>query len=122
MWIKIIDSYSNNVKDDALYWHNEMASVSSLAGAIWRQKDHLAIEEYVAEKRTKRKGKKWNGRGDLFFLCEGKEYLVEAKQVEVSISRRASITLNKITEALQKALNDVKALILRKKYLWLLFS
>ncbi|GAG55246.1 unnamed protein product, partial [marine sediment metagenome] len=108
-WIKIIDGYSNNVKDDALYWHNEMASVSSLAGAIWRQKDHLAIEEYVTEKRTKRKGKKWNGRGDLYFRCGRTDYIAEAKQKEVSISSTASKTIDHIKEALDNALDDVEA-------------
>lgn len=66
---------------DAPWWYNERASLSILAGAIWRS-GYLAFEEYSDEKWLHRGPKRttYTGRCDLYFELGHKGYVVEAKQ------------------------------------------
>src|SRR5438445_755881 len=67
---------------DAPWWYNERASLSVLAGAIWRA-GGIAFEEYSEEKmyvhRHETGHKSYLGRCDLFFEIGSKEFIAEAK-------------------------------------------
>jgi hypothetical protein len=63
--------------DDATWWNNERATLSVLAGAIWRRKG-LVIEEFATEKIMKSESKA--GRCDISFLFRKNVFIGEAKQ------------------------------------------
>lgn len=109
-WIDIINRYTNNyTEEDALYWYNERATLSTLAGAIWKTgANNFVLEEFRIDKESRRDGS-WQGRADMFFVCGRKQYIVEAKQLWISISNRSHISTDKITAALQIARNEVVA-------------
>lgn len=74
-WQKINRDYLEDSEfSDSLYWYNERANISCLAGAIWKLGGY-ALEEYTA---TKGKEKKY-GRIDLYFSIDEIEYIIEAK-------------------------------------------
>jgi hypothetical protein len=84
-WNALISEYiatyrQGDVATDASYWYGERACVSLLAGAAWRVKGALALQEYAAEKNSK-VGANYRGRGDLWFRFanETSGYLVESK-------------------------------------------
>lgn len=66
---------------DAPWWYGERASLSVLAGAIWKS-GGVALEEYAIERkkdvrhnqRTRR-----TGRNDLYFNLGGNDFVLEAK-------------------------------------------
>lgn len=68
---------------DAPWWYGERASLSILAGAVWRS-GGVAFEEYSEDKlHVPHHGAQkmpYSGRCDLFFQLAGKEFVVEAKQ------------------------------------------
>jgi hypothetical protein len=81
-WFNVLREYRGdrqvNVEDDVAYWYNERATLSTLAGALWRSRC-LVLEEY----QTLRQGngsKAGPGRADLWCKIAGVEYTVEAKQ------------------------------------------
>lgn len=106
-WADIIEQYTNNYNnDDALYWYNERATLSTLAGAIWKEnKNNFVLEEFRIDKRSKRDGN-YKGRADMYFTYGRKQYIVESKQIWVSISDRANITTNIINKSLRDARHD----------------
>ena len=82
---EIIKSYTQNYatgveeKFDVPYFYNERATLSVLAGGIWRaDPDNLVIEEYSTLK-DKEDGP-FKGRRDIWFLSGGVECRAEAKQ------------------------------------------
>lgn len=93
LWRQIIDQWvQNNIDylevnnfEDATYWHNEMANISCLVGAIWKI-GGVAISEYTINKDTIKNGTKTNGennngRADLYFSINKTKYLVESKYI-----------------------------------------
>ncbi len=87
-WTKLICRYTEKVNsEDALYWYNERATLSTLAHAIARR-GHVVLEEYRMQKRSLREGR-WEGRADLYFVCKKTDYVAEAKQLWLSISKRS---------------------------------
>ncbi len=88
---------------DALYWYNERATLSTLAHAIVRT-NNIALEEYRMRKNSIHQGP-GEGRTDLFFRCGRTEYVAEAKQMWLSISKRAKrgSWRNRIGKTLYKA-------------------
>lgn len=122
-WVEIISTYTNEYDpEDALYWYNERATLSTLAAAITRQPYRtFVLEEYRTEKRDDERGK-WPGRADLFFVCHRTAYVAEAKQVWVSISSRAGESVAKITKALHLARKEaVKGKSLEHRRLGIVF-
>lgn len=94
-WNRIIDRWIQNNIDyllendfkDAAYWHNEMANISCLVGAIWKI-GGVAISEYTINKDTYNdqnniisSGQNNNGRADLYFSINKTKYLVESKYI-----------------------------------------
>lgn len=49
-WIRIHESFCKLNKDDSLYWYNERATLSTLAGADWSLKGYC-LEEYRTDKK-----------------------------------------------------------------------
>ncbi|MGD9969155.1 MAG: hypothetical protein AB7S65_01745 [Sulfuricurvum sp.] len=112
-WLEIINQWiQNNIDylekhnfDDAAYWHNEMANISCLSGAIWKL-GGVAVCEYTIDKDTCKNGKltqgeDLNGRADLYFMMEKKRYLVEAKYI-----RAKTIENGNIQNAMHTALKN----------------
>lgn len=102
-WIKIHKSFCSRFEDDSLYWHNERASISTLAGAVWKCGE-VCLEEYGALKMKHKNN--FIGRADLWFTQGNKEYYVEAKKIEISLSEKAYSSTKKITEKLKAARDD----------------
>lgn len=74
-WQKINRDYLEDSNfQDSLYWYNERANISCLAGSIWKIGGY-ALEEYTAIKGEEKK----YGRIDLYFSIDEVEYIIEAK-------------------------------------------
>lgn len=93
--------------EDSLYWYNERANISALAGAVWRCSG-FALEEYSAEKGS---GKEIsNGRIDMYFSLADNESVIEAKQHWLNIHSSKNADYNK---AIVDTHNDAKKEITR---------
>ncbi|WP_457746288.1 hypothetical protein [Sulfurimonas sp.] len=74
-WQKINRDYLEDSNfQDSLYWYNERANISCLAGAIWKIGGY-ALEEYTTVKGEDKK----YGRTDLYFSIDEIAYIIEAK-------------------------------------------
>ena len=104
-WLNINAEYIElTAGRDCLYMYNERASVSSLAGAVWR-KGGFAQEEYCSVKGLNAR----NGRVDLYFICNGTSVICEAKQLDVSINPKArKVYFDEISCSLANAIRDAK--------------
>jgi hypothetical protein len=77
-WFSLLDEYAGiYTNEDAAYWYNERATLSSFVGALWRT-GAVALEEYRCSRHFG--GQPVAGRADLWFLLDRREYVVEAKQ------------------------------------------
>lgn len=103
-WFQILDKYPTGTDEpDTLFWYNERAILSTLAGAAWRCGCY-ALEEYSSTK--KKDGKTKKGRTDLWLQCDDTEYTIEAKQEYVSISDQTARISQIISEVLEAARRD----------------
>jgi len=102
-WVKMHESFCNYSTKDSLYWYNERASISTLAGAVWKCSE-FSLEEYRTIKKY-RKGS-WSGRADLWFTWENREYYVEAKQIWISLSNKTDVSIQNINKMLQNTMNE----------------
>lgn len=106
-WQKINRDYlEDNNFSDSLYWYNERANISCLAGAIWKIGGY-ALEEYTA---TKGEDKKY-GRIDLYFSIDEIEYIIEAKHQWLHFNTKIknfSDFRKDIKYYLDEAINDCK--------------
>lgn len=76
-WFSIVNQYSElHPNDEACYWYNERATLSTLAAAAWRTEGWCALEEYQTKKRRHER----LGRCDLYLATEEIGYECEAKQ------------------------------------------
>lgn len=105
-WVRLNDSLSREwaVVGDAPWWYNERASVSVLAGAVWKVGDY-AFEEYASVKKHKKKYSA--GRLDLQFTASGREFIAEAKQCWIPATRKQHHA-DVILDALKRAQEDVE--------------
>lgn len=94
--------------EDAPWWYNERASLSVLAGAIWKAGGY-AFEEFVGDKRVmKGRRKKFSaGRFDLEFDVSGSLFVAEAKQCWMP-STRSQDHFERVSEAMDAAKRDVR--------------
>lgn len=95
-------------REDAPWWYGERASISVLAGAIWRS-GGIALEEYSVEKAKSAIGSHKDiksGRNDLYFHVGGADFILEAKSYWPNL--RSNDMYTGLENALQKAANDVK--------------
>lgn len=114
-WLKIQREYMEWHWDeedgwcDNLYYYNERANTSGIAGAAWRV-GGMALEEY----NTKRgKGKSaTSGRADLYLVVAGKCLAAESKMVWLRVSGKNGFKQWERTRtALTDAVKDVKSLV-----------
>ncbi len=95
---KIINEWQNLMvvltrewrEDDTPWWYNKCAWVGVVAGADWRTRART-FEEYSDTKIVcgkKGKPQKKSGRVDLWLGVRKKEYLIEAKHIEVNAAWR----------------------------------
>ena len=104
-WAKSIIRYTKEYDpNDALYWYNERATLSTLAGAIWRS-NFYAFEEF-SSKKSSRLREKWVGRTDLWAAMRKTEYAIEAKQAWVALSSRAKKNVDRVWKSLRAACRD----------------
>lgn len=75
-WRKIHWEYKKGQSEDALYFYNEIATLSTFAGALWRH-GHLVLQEYAAYKGPRQNKP---GRADIWFRLGCQELVAEAKQ------------------------------------------
>jgi hypothetical protein len=77
---RYIDTRTTQIRwSDRPYNRNERATVSVLAGAIWRSNpENLVLEEVRGEKHSG--SSSYLGRGDIWFLADGQQCYGEAKQ------------------------------------------
>lgn len=67
---------------DVPWFYNERATLSYLAGALWRaHPDNLVLEEYACDKTRGGAADATRGRRDIWFLLEGRQHWGEAKQI-----------------------------------------
>jgi len=104
-WLKINRDYIEYTSgSDCLYWFNERATVSSLAGAVWRLGGY-AQEEYSSTKGLNKR----NGRVDLYFTYNDTSVVCEAKQLELYLNPKArKVYLDEISTSLNSAIKDIK--------------
>jgi hypothetical protein len=108
-WIQIHKSYIPFYKktfgdNDALYWWNERANISILAGAVWESGEY-ALEEFRVDKKYRKERRR--GRADLWFSWRGIGYLAEVKRIGVPLSNKACECTEKIRKSLESARKDV---------------
>lgn len=104
-WIKIVKEWSSLFKNDAVWWYNERASLSSLAGAIWRSRG-LVLEELSNPRQRKLQGQHVLkiGRADMVFSLRSDDYVLESKQCWISMN--SDMVASKVQQALRKARKD----------------
>lgn len=91
-WTGVVMDYCRSDSfEDAPWWYNERASISTLAGAAWRLKGWQALEEFSTIKRGTPPGSHVNrirekrGRCDLYVAHGTTSFALEAKQAWQSI-------------------------------------
>lgn len=114
-WIKVNEHYVNVHGDDACWWYNERATLSSLAGAAWRV-GWLALEEYGTTKgdgsrdAATGKPKSKYGRCDMYVTAgdfrSSSSYSVEAKQIWRPIGPYVANPIEMLEESLKDAWKD----------------
>jgi hypothetical protein len=95
-------------KEDAPWWYNERASLSQLAGAIWRQAGGWVFEEYAVNRKSPagRRAGRTRGRCDLMFELDELRVVAEAKQIWLPWTNRQSAR-GQIEMALRAAWDQV---------------
>jgi hypothetical protein len=87
----------DGILTDIGWFHNERANIGFLAGAAWRLKGWVALEEFPVMKR--RRGKRAGGRADLFIGARRSNgdavgMFVESKHVFSTSAKRIKHELN----------------------------
>ncbi len=101
-WCKTVVSWCDRTGwENYPWWYGERSSVGLFALSAW-QVGTAPLEEYSTEK-GKGKGR-YTGRGDLLIPIGGKDYIIEAKQKWISISRRATKSEDKLIDSICDAL------------------
>jgi len=95
-------------KKDAPWWYNEGASVSQLAGAVWRTQGGWALEEFSVRKRGPEPGQDGSGRCDLALEVGDVRLVVEAKHLWLRWTNRT-----RATPRVAKAINSAMAQVVR---------
>jgi len=98
--------------NDVPWWYNERASLSVLAGAVWRSKG-IAFEEYSDRKRfrSKRTGspfRSYSGRVDISIEINRHYFIGEAKYCRLTIPSRSRDQSQYIEKCLTAAKRDIR--------------
>jgi hypothetical protein len=98
-------------KEDVPWWYNERPWVGLLSAAAWKTKGGWAFEEYSDKKiflTRKRKQVKKPGRVDLLIGNSSREYLIEAKHVDVNLGGDKGLSI--VLKALKATRSDTSHL------------
>src|SRR6266545_7737579 len=94
--------------DDVPWWYGERASLSVLAGSIWRT-GGIALEEYSVRKARRRDESQKGttpGRNDLLFKIGHHDFILEAKFAWPKL--RSKEPLKDVVDTLREAERDVR--------------
>lgn len=107
-WVDLMLVGDDWPKNDAPWWYNERASVSQLAGAIWRCRPRFkpawVLEEYAVTRLGTRGAKETQGRCDLMLELGKQRVVAEAKQIWFS-----AVKSGDCASVLQENLANAKA-------------
>lgn len=103
-WINSLEEYNRVTEGDHLYWYNEMANVSALSGAAWKN-GFSALCEFQHGKGSKHSQNEHPGRCDLYIVTNELEFYIEAKCDWVSLNPRSSWA-NRLDEKMSLAVKD----------------
>jgi hypothetical protein len=110
-WIKANVLCAYEWGDDVPWWYNERASLSVLAGAVWKV-GGIAFEEFSTKKRKKQRkkglGKLYLGREDLYIKIGDHHFIAEAKQIWSGATRRNYDPTDRIQRELETACAQIK--------------
>jgi hypothetical protein len=106
-WTRCVSRYCAVSENDAPYWYNERASLSTLAAAAWKA-GGVAVEEYATFKGKKKAGPP--DRVDLWFRYRRRRFVVEAKIAWVNLGEGRPIAnaVESVRRRLGEALEDVQ--------------
>lgn len=106
-WLRINRDYIEEMGClDSLYWYNERANVSALAGAMWKC-GGFAIEEYSSIKGGDETVQK-NGRVDLYLYNHGNEAICEAKMNWIFLCERQRRSFSDtLSNAMQVSMDEL---------------
>ncbi len=131
-WMEILSAYNRREREDALWWYNERATLSSLAGAAWRVPSGrwMAIEEFISDKRARvraaraeggesflprghvESGAVSSGRVDLHLGNGHSNFAFEAKQAWQPIGDESKDRGVQVRKAMKGAWKDAGHLLL----------
>ena len=105
-WIQCVSRYCS-VADDAPYWYNERASLSTFAAAAW-EAGGVAVEEYATYKGRRKAGPP--NRVDLWFCYRRRSFVVEAKTAwpHLGPGHRLTSSVERVKQSLNAALVGVQ--------------
>jgi hypothetical protein len=97
---------------DAPWWYNERALISVFAGAVWRA-GGFCFEEYADQKReikkrSRRHGKPYRGRVDLYFEWANSRFIVEAKSKWSGFIRNNANAKDTLERCLTTAMQEIR--------------
>jgi len=105
-WCKIVAKWCALMDwEDVPWWYSERSSLGLFGLAAW-ESGGVPLEEY-STKKGKRRGH-WTGRGDLLISIKKRNYIIEAKQIWISLSRRAAKGERKLEDALVDAIDGAR--------------
>jgi Tfp pilus assembly major pilin PilA len=109
-WVDVMLLRDGWPEDDAPWWYNERASVSQLAGAVWRcgpkVKPSWVLEEYATPRYGARGSKATRGRCDILVELGELRFIAEAKQLWFDKSRDGDCS-GRLRKALDEAHEQV---------------
>ena len=128
-WRKILEDQRYYEKSNAAWWYNERASLSQLAGSVWKAGGYV-LEEYSNLKWGKKRKGKWSkktGRIDMRFVCDGFDCIAEAKQCWPTLTSSAKKIKGKVQytkHEMNIALGDARNLVreVKSRKLGILFA
>lgn len=106
-WINLVNRYAGAHDEDATYWHNERATLSVFAAAVWQDNKCCAIEEYTNKKSNKLRAEK-NGRCDLYMLLDDTSYACEAKQAWQKVVPKGKGNLKTTLDVIKLAIDATR--------------
>ncbi len=110
-WFMCIRRYCHSILpySEGPYEYNERATLSTLAASIWMA-GGIALEEYCYTKQHGKRNKRYEGRIDIYFRYNNKDFAGEAKQRFINVLNytKPGILYTKINSLLRIMRKEVK--------------
>jgi len=108
-WIQLVgkatEAWYRDEEPDCPWWYGERSSVGLLAAAAWMEEGE-ALEAYPEEKGEGNEA--YPGRTDLYISHRSDEYVFEAKQLWLDLSKPNEQLIKATESKLESALKDVR--------------